>query len=162
MQVKQGKSRGNSGLPGAMPEHNKVHLHAMISFKSTRTRGGVYKALKPWAKKKFWLVKPDNTEGTIKYYNKKDTRIQKTIWVNKELQPMPNGVKRGHTKIVDKIFAGGDLVKLTNRDKTSLLVYSRAHRGLAAAALMRLERTIPTVRKVKVNTLIKRSGAGKT
>ena len=162
MQVEQGKSRGNSGLPGAMPEHDGVHLHAMISFKSARTRGGVYKALKPWAKKKFWLVKPDNTEGTIKYCSKEDTRIRETIWVNKELQPMPNGVKRGHTEMVDKIFAGGDLVELANRDKASLLVYSRAHRGLAAAALMRLERTIPAVREVKVSALIGGSGAGKT
>jgi len=53
MQVEQGKSHGNSGLPGAMPEHDGVHLHTMISFKSARTRGGIYKALKPWAKKKF-------------------------------------------------------------------------------------------------------------
>jgi len=53
MQVEQEKSHENSDLPSAMPEHNKVHLHAMISFKNTRTRDGIYKALKPWAKKKF-------------------------------------------------------------------------------------------------------------
>ena len=111
MQVEQGKSRGNSGLPGAMPEHEGVHLHAMISFKSQRTRGGVCKAVKAWAKKNFWLVKPENTEGTIKYCSKEDTRIRETIWVNKELQPMPNGVKRGHTEMVDKIFAGGGPVE---------------------------------------------------
>jgi len=162
MQVEQGKSRKNSGLPNTMPQHEGVHLHTIISFKSARTHDNIYKALKPWAKKNFWLIKPDNTKKTIKYYSKEDTRIRKTIWVNKELQPMPNDVKRGHTKMVDKIYRGGDLVKLANRDKTSLLVYSRAHRGLQAAQLIRLEQTIPTIREIKMSTLIKKSGAGKT
>jgi len=107
-------------------------------------------------------VKPDNTKKTIKYCSKENTRIRETIWVNKELQPMPNGVKRGHTKIINKIYENGDLIKLTNRDKTSLLVYSRAHRGLQAAQLIRLKRTIPAVREVKMSTLIGGSGAEKT
>jgi len=47
MQVEQGKNRGNSGLPGAMPQHERVHLHAMISFKSAQTHSDVYKTLKP-------------------------------------------------------------------------------------------------------------------
>jgi len=75
---------------------------------------------------------------------------------------MPNSVKHRHTEMVDKIFAGGDLIELTNRDKTSLLIYSQAHRGLAAAALMRLEQTIPAMREVKVSTLIGGNKTGKT
>jgi len=47
MQVEQEKSHRNSDLPGTMPQHEGVHLHAMISFKSARTRSGVCKALKP-------------------------------------------------------------------------------------------------------------------
>jgi len=107
-------------------------------------------------------MKPDNTERTIKYCSKEDTRIQKTIWVNKKLQPMPNSVKHRHTEMVNKIYGGGDLVKLTNRDKTSLLVYSRAHRGLQAAQLIRLEQTIPTMREIKMSALIGGSKTGKT
>jgi len=75
---------------------------------------------------------------------------------------MPNGVKRGHTEMIDKIYGNNNLVELTNQNKTSLLVYSRTHRGLQAAQLIRLERTIPAVREVKMSALIGGSGAGKT
>jgi len=64
--------------------------------------------------------------------------------------------------MVDKIYGDGDLVKLANRDKTSLLVYSQTHRNLQAAQLIRLEQTIPAMRKMKMSALIGESEAGKT
>ena len=82
MQVEQGKSRGESGLPGAVPDHEGVHLHFFIYLKGPRTRASIYKLFKPILRKRFWLVKAENNKGSIAYCSKEETSIRDTIWVN--------------------------------------------------------------------------------
>lgn len=158
MQVEQGKSRGESGLTGSVPDHEGVHLHFHIYLKGPRTRAGIYRLFKPIFKKNFWLVKAENNKGAIAYCSKDETRIRDTIWVNKDKMPMENGVKRTLTEACQMVREGG-IKRVALEMPEQYVMY---HGGLSKLEHQLLGDTLPVQREVKVFHLYGDSGCGKS
>jgi len=159
LQVEQGKSQGKSGLAGAVPDHNGVHLHFYIYLKNPRAQAGIYKLFKPIFRKKFWLVKAENNKGAIEYCSKDETRVRDTIWVNKEKMPMEHGVKRTLTDACEMVRNGGGIKRVAREMPEQFVRY---HGGLTKLEHQLKGDNLPRKRDVKVFYVWGDSGCGKS